>query len=74
MNIYIVRDSHPDRVLNTRYFWIDTERDVQDPASDLANVLLVSNDWKFASYQGKSAGFQRMPPLKPVSLAMLYAT
>ncbi len=54
MNIYLVRDSHPDRILNTRYFWLDTKKDIQDPASDLSCVLLVSNDWKFASHQGKS--------------------
>lgn len=56
MNIYQVRDSGPNTFLNTRYFWIEESKvdgDWQQKDLD-GRVLLVSNDWHFASFRGKT--------------------
>lgn len=54
MNIFLVRDSYPDLVSNTRYFWIDEDGKIDGDTTDMSIALLVSNDWKFASHKGKS--------------------
>jgi hypothetical protein len=56
MNIYQVRDGGGDRVLNIRYFWIEESRIDGDWMDEhlRERVLFVSEDWKFASFKGKS--------------------
>ncbi len=56
MNIYQVQDSGPNIALNTRYFWIEDAKIDGDWLDHhlREKVLLVSNDWKFASFKGKS--------------------
>lgn len=54
MNLFLVKDSHADLVSNTRYFWIDEKAYVDGDTKDMGIFILVSNDWKFASHNGKS--------------------
>jgi len=55
MRVFQVRDGGADRVSNVRYFWIE-EFLVGDGWDDnrlLSNVLLLSDDYVFASFNGK---------------------
>ncbi len=56
MNIYQVQDGGAIRALNVRYFWIEESLIDGDWMDEhlREKVLLVSNDWKFASFKGKS--------------------
>ncbi len=53
MLAFLVRDSGFDLVSNVRYFWIETNRQIEgDTPTD--DILLLRSDFKFAHYKGKT--------------------